>query len=184
MSDPVRPGPNTGNQLVLREAAKANSGRLLSLDYFWCGRVTHRDFTAAATNETLTLRTLFATARGTYPDTIGANPIEDNAVVGEYYIDLIEAFSGTAIVSAAFILGRAGDTDAYLTTTDVFTGAALTRKITNGAAEYASRGFTTDFAPLLRLDTGGGNVVACDTGIADIYFKISPLPSRRPARAS
>lgn len=168
----VRPGSPSANGIILRDAMK-NGSHMVDLHRIWRGRVTHADFTAAAGSEALNLRTLFAST----------NPIPDAIQVGEYQVDLVEVFAGGSISAATIIFGETtpvNDTDGYLTSTDVFTGATLGIKDVPGAALYAPRYRATP-TPILTLATTGDNVVAAASGVLDILIRYRLNPSRRAA---
>lgn len=174
MSDNLlRWSAKTANAHIFNEMPKA---RLVGLSpvWIWRGRVLFSDFSDSDTSESLNIRTLFANT---------ANPLPTNIAAGEYWLDLREVFAGGTVDAADMILGRSGDDNAYVTTTDVFTGADLGVKDTPGAAEYPFRKFPTgsNLAPLLQLDTNAGNIDTLTSGVVDVCLYFRYLPHNKPA---
>jgi len=185
MPDIVRPGAVTGNPFVMAQTQLSNNGYLVNMGWLWRGRITFRDLTAAAGSQVLDIAALFSANRGASPNIIGGNFVPQNIFAGQFFVDLVERFSGGAVSAATVILGRAASTSSYLTSTNVFTSATPGYASTPGATESAMRAFigAAAFAPIATIATTGGNVNTLTQGILDVYFHMNPLPSRRPAVA-
>jgi hypothetical protein len=169
----ARPGSPTANASILRDAQTPGTP-MIDLARIWRGRiVVATDFTDADQSQALNLRTMFA----------ATNPIPDDIDVWSPKVDLVEVVAGGGITTATIILGETtpvNDTDGYLTSTNVFTGATLGWKDTPAAALYGPR-YRPEFTPLLQLDVGVGTVAGATSGIFDVTFKYSLTPSHRAA---
>ena len=173
MANLIRPGSTTGNAVILRDAQRPGTP-MVDLTRIWRGRiVVANDFTAAAQSQALDLRAMFA----------NTNPIPEDIDVWSPKVDLVQVVAGGGITTATVILGETtpvNDTDGYLTSTNVFTGATLGWKDTPAAALYGPR-YRPLFTPLLQLDVGVGTVAGATSGVFDVTFKYSLTPSHRAA---
>ena len=147
---------------------------MVDLNRIWRGRITRAHLTAAATTQSLNLRTIFAGTKYAIPDHI---------LVGEVTPSLEAVLAGGAISAAVIIIGEndvVNDDDGYLTSTNVFTGAALGWKDTPAAALRAPR-YRAAFTPLVGVTTTTANVNVATTFTLDVCFRYSLQPSRRAA---
>lgn len=121
--------------------------------------VTHTDFEAAATSDTVAF----------------ASPIfPTNAIPYKASMQLTEVFAGGSISAATMQLGDAGDADALIAAGDVFTGSSLLAAETHGsgAESLGSAVMEAAYAPILTLTLTGDNCDALTTGelMATIYY--------------
>lgn len=167
----VRAGSRSGNKAVIEQYMDSNHrSRLVDPRWIWVGRIGHADLTDADTSQTITLRS--------YLD--ATDPLPEDIRAGEYFIDLVEDFAGGGNTAATLIIGRSGDDNAYLTSTDIFTGATNAFSDTPLAAEYSMRTFVgTAFAPLAQFDVTTGTCAGLTAGAVDIYIPFYYLPNGR-----
>lgn len=170
----IRPGSPSANGIILRDATK-NGTTMVDLPRLWRGRINVvTDYTDADQSQSLNLRTHFAGTKYAIPDEI---------MFWAPQVDLVEVVAGGGITTATIIFGEAtpvNDTDGYLTSTDVFTGATLGIKDVPSAALYLPR-YRATLTPLLQLDVGVGTVGGATSGVFDVMFRYSLMPTRRAA---
>lgn len=168
----VRPGSPTANAIILRDAMKAGTDPV-DLPRIWRCRITHEHLTTAGTSQALDLRALFA----------ATHPIPDEIKVGLYDVTLEEVFAGGSISAMTIIFGESSpvnDTDGYLTSTDVFTGATLGVKEVPSAALFGMR-YRATSTPILTFTSTTDNVDAATSGVLDVCLRYTLMPSRRAA---
>lgn len=87
----------------------------------------------------------------------------------------VVAFAGGVVDGCTVSLGDAGDPDALVTSSSVFTGVTIGDPIaTPAAAEYALRP-ETGFLPQLRIDTTTGNIDDLTAGTLLIRIPFTPF---------
>lgn len=118
------------------------------------------DFTAASTTQTYTLATLASGHR-----------IVDAA------LRMVTPISGGAISAAVALVGKTGTTNAYCTSTNVFTGSVLYYKAGDGASFNQSGGeiHIAASALILTVTTTTANVSVATAGELHVYFSLSQL---------
>lgn len=118
------------------------------------------DFTAAATTQTYTLATLAA-----------------GHIVQNFAHRLITALSGGSVSAAVVLGGKTGTTNAYLTSTDVFTGSTVLAKAGDGASfnQAGGEAFVGASALILTLTTTTANVSTLTAGEIVVYFSLIQL---------
>lgn len=95
---------------------------------------------------------------------------------GSALLRLDRVCSGSGIGALTMTLGDGGDQTAWITTTDIFTGAGLGAFVTPGAAEHRPevRGLTSNVHLVLAADA---NVDQIDTGRFELMIQFFPMPT-------
>jgi len=116
------------------------------------------DFSAATTTQTYTLA-----------------PITAGMKIGNAGLRLVTVVAGGAIASAAVTVGKTGTTNAYVTSTDVFTGSTVVFQAGNGASfnQAGGDGFASSSSLVAVITTTTGNVSAATGGEFHIYWNQS-----------
>jgi hypothetical protein len=164
MKFPIKLGKFAGGNPALMRALKNGVVKHPYLPLFvWTQRIQIGDFTGDADgDQTLTMSSL-------YP----RNPFPTDVEVDGAYVRRETNFTGGAVSACTFQAGDAGDTDALVTATSVFTGAG-THFSTSGAAEFA-RHLESAFSPVGRILTTNGNVNALTAGSLLLCIRFRPL---------
>lgn len=170
MASIIRPGSRTANSIIRRQEDVAGGVPMQSLKW-WIQRVRFSNFTTAGVSQALDINATFT--GNDFPPGVFICP--------GAYLDLVQVFAGGLIATATMILGDAGDPDALVTVSNVFTGATLGPIVTPAAAEYPDSNYESQFVPLLTLVTTTGNVNTATSGIVDIYIPYNIRPSARGA---
>jgi hypothetical protein len=118
------------------------------------------DFTAAATTQTYTLMTLAA-----------------GMLVKKAALRLITALSGGAVSACVALVGKTGTTNAYVTSTNVFTGSTIITKAGDGASfnQACGEAFDAASALIVTITTTGANVNALTAGEINVFFSVVDL---------
>lgn len=118
------------------------------------------DFTTAGTTQTYTLANL----------AIG-NRIANAAM------RLITPLSGGSVSAAVCLVGKTGTTNAYCTSSDVFTGSTVLLKAGDGASFNQAGGevFVATSALIVTVTTTTANVSTLTAGEFNVYFHLSDL---------
>lgn len=119
--------------------------------------VKYSDFSDADTSEELDLNVTFP-----------KRALPTNIRIRDTYAELVQEFAGGTVSAATVEVGDTGDPNERFTALNVFTGAGTGLKtVTEGALP---RSFEAAYAPVLKLDTTGGNINTLTAGIIRISF--------------
>ncbi len=115
------------------------------------------DFSAAATTQTYTLS---AIAVGQW--------------IGNAMLKLVTPLSGGSVSAAVALVGKTGTTNAYCTSSDVFTGSSVLYKAGDGASFNQAGGevFVATSNLLLTVTTTTANVSTLTAGELHVYYKL------------
>lgn len=142
---------------VLNEQEKAATGFTHKAIIAYNPVAALNDFTAAATTQTYTLATL---ASGSY--------------IGNAALKLVADLSGGSVSAAVALVGKTGTTNAYCTSTNVFTGSTVFYKAGDGASFNQAGGeiFITSSALIVTVTTTTANVSTLTSGELHVYYKL------------
>lgn len=118
------------------------------------------DFSTASTTQTYTLATL---AAGQW--------------IGNAALKLVTALSGGSVSAAVALVGKTGTTNAYCTSSDVFTGSTVLYKAGDGASFNQAGGeiFIAASALIVTVTTTTANVSTLTAGELHVYYKLVDL---------
>lgn len=148
-------------------------GRTPSRWHWWWIRVLYSDYTTAGTSQALDIDAL-ATSLAAAGSNRVSGPMPTDCIMGYWAYDLRRVFAGGTVATATVIAGISGTTNGHLTSTNIFTGATLGRKQTGAASLFQPIPITS--APLLQIDTTGGNVNTFTQGCIDVYAQFCRNP--------
>lgn len=145
-----------------KEASKSDSPRKR-----FVRTITTADFVDADTSEEVAL--------GTDDDGVA---FPANARVLWAVADLKQVVAGGTISAVTITVGDAADPDELLTSTNIFTGAALGKKYTPAAAYVPLTLEATAYAPIAVITFTGGNSNTATTGriVIVIDYELPEIP--------
>lgn len=118
------------------------------------------DFTAASTTQTYTLATLASGHK-----------------IGNAALRCVTPLSGGSVSAAVALVGKTGTTNAYCTSTDVFTGSVIYYKAGDGASFNQAGGeiHIAASALIVTVTTTTANVSTLTAGELHVYFNLTLL---------
>lgn len=142
---------------VLNEQEKAATGFTHKAIIAYNPVAALNDFTTAGLTQTYTLATL---------------PV--GSYIGNAALKLVTPISGGTIATAVALVGKTGTTNAYCTSSDVFTGSTVLYKAGDGASFNQAGGeiFIAASALIVTVTTSVGNVSAATAGELHVYYNL------------
>ena len=114
----------------------------------------------------------FSTASTTQTYTLSA--IAVGQWIGNAMLKLVTPLSGGSVSAAVALVGKTGTTNAYCTSSDVFTGSTVLYKAGDGASFNQAGGevFVATSNLLLTVTTTTANVSTLTAGELHVYYKL------------
>lgn len=146
---------------VLNESEKAATGFTHKAIIAYNAVAALNDFTTASTTQTYTLAAL---AIGDY--------------IGNAMLKLVTPLSGGSVSAAVALVGKTGTTNAYCTSSDVFTGSTVLYKAGDGASFNQAGGevFVATSNLIVTVTTTTANVSTLTAGELHVYYKLVSMP--------